>query len=816
MLSQNQNIRLGNDISNNNRRDNYKIIFTTIIYICIIPFILFLILQKNTNIIQKSFQANANEISNLNNAKERINNNNDIIIDINDIDEISTKMRKLESNSNISIRVEHQLDNSKYKNLTKFQEELKKYIDMLLEKIGKNFESISDLTSQNTQKNSRDIFYSEQEKQYFITKLKDNNYKGTWEYYPFNPYNTPNEENFEEFYKYNFTQMNALYYFTSTKYPFKVGEATNGTTFVNFKKEYHRSYKEDILSISVKNLEGKYIDNWINHFSFSKLSNLKTIVDEKRKKYYFRGQFQTSLSKGKLLSNQNSLRNSNNCPTLIEAEFPLAQVNIYILNINKTEPVKIIPTINNNNFSMVISSQCGFRMKIKAEKYSPGEYYYSTKVKKEIKKYFFMNIIVSFLNYFASICTSCALNKHQDTVTTFNVIGLSLNIAWHSYRSISDINIALNFVYYFQPLMLLAVLPLINFIIFDLRMLLLYWKINKRILSNRQFIVLRLRFFLIFYFLMFSSFFLVGSCYFDKILIWISAVFLWTPQIIHNIITYNKYNYPLIYIVAITLDRLMIPFYFRGNNNNFLNIKTDINFLIGISGYIFLTIFILYFQVLFGPRFMLSKKYKKKEIDFYRSKVELLKEKPDSGSEECIICLCPLFCSEINNKMNNSQNDINDSNDNKNENNIIENKSGNESIQNNVDIIDSNQREQNKEDNKNILNIANKKKSKMHKKMKIYENKVNPIIINYAYLNQKPKHKKKSQDKESYIAKIFFVIKVIFWDNLLFFYKYNKNLKNKKYMLLKCGHVYHTACIEKWFEMKKECPSCRSSIQNYV
>ena len=104
----------------------------------------------------------------------------------------------------------------------------------------------------------------------------------------------------------------------------------------------------------------------------------------------------------------------------------------------------------------------------------------------------------------------------------------------------------------------------------------------------------------------------------------------------------------------------------------------------------------------------------------------------------------------------------------------------------------------------------------MHKKMKIYENKVNPIIINYAYLNQKPKHKKKSQDKESYIAKIFFVIKVILWDNLLFFYKHNKNLKNKKYMLLKCGHVYHTACIEKWFEMKKECPSCRSSIQNYV
>ena len=632
IIPQNQNIRLNNNI-NNNRRDNYKIIFSTIIYVFIIPFIFFFIMQKNTNIIPKLFRVNTEDIINLDNSKEKMNNNNEIIIDINDIDKISNKMRNLESNANISIRVEHQLDNNKYKNATNLQEEIKKYINMILEKLGKNFESIGDTASENTEKYSREGFYSEQEKQYFISRLNYNNYKGTWEYYPFNPYNTPNEENFEEFYKYNFTQMNALYYFTSTKYPFKVGQATNGTTLVTFNKEYHRNYKEDTLTINVKNLEGKYIDNWISHFSFSKLSNLKRIVDANRKKYYFRGEFQTTLSKGKILSNQNSIRNNQNCPTLIEAEFPLAQVAVYILNMNKTEPVKIIPTINNNNFSMVISSQCGFRMKIKAEKYSQGEYYYSTEVRKELKKYFWMNIIVSLFNYFASICTSCALNKHQDTVSTVNVISLSLNIAWHSYRSLSDINLALNFYYYLVPLMILAVFPLINFIIFDLRMLLLYWKINKRILTNRQFIVLSL----IFYFLIFFSFFFVGSCYFDKIIILISAVFLWTPQIIHNIIAYNKYNYPLIYIVAITLDRFMIPFYFRGNNNNFLDVKTDINFIIAISGFIFLTIFILYLQLFLGPRFMLSKKYKKVEIDFYRSKAELLKEKPDSGSEECSV-----------------------------------------------------------------------------------------------------------------------------------------------------------------------------------
>ncbi len=26
--------------------------------------------------------------------------------------------------------------------------------------------------------------------------------------------------------------------------------------------------------------------------------------------------------------------------------------------------------------------------------------------------------------------------------------------------------------------------------------------------------------------------------------------------------------------------------------------------------------------------------------------------------------------------------------------------------------------------------------------------------------------------------------------------------------LLRCGHIYHTHCIYKWFQKKKECPLC--------
>ncbi|MBA3722303.1 MAG: E3 ubiquitin protein ligase [Parachlamydiaceae bacterium] len=29
-------------------------------------------------------------------------------------------------------------------------------------------------------------------------------------------------------------------------------------------------------------------------------------------------------------------------------------------------------------------------------------------------------------------------------------------------------------------------------------------------------------------------------------------------------------------------------------------------------------------------------------------------------------------------------------------------------------------------------------------------------------------------------------------------------------MKLKCGHIYHKACVEKWVELKEKCPSCKA------
>lgn len=789
----NQNFRTNNQISSR-RREFYKLLFSSIIYMFIIPFILFFLTNKHQN-----------------NLSYIIDNNNYVISNSKNNENINDKKRNL-NGENIYVKVEPQLSNRN--NLTAFEEEIKKYINSLLERFDKNLD-LNNLFIDNSQKYSKEYFYTQQEKQLFITKLTSNEYKGTWEYYPYNPYKSKDENNFENYYSKNFSDINKFFYFNSSKNIFKIGNDQSGIAYINFKKAYQKNTIQEALAITMKILEGKYFDNWMQHLSFTRLSSIKKFVDEERKRFYFRGEFTTSLSYGKILNNQNTLKNRITCPTLIEAEFPLSKSTLYLIYGNKTEPPKTIYSLDNKNFTMILSSLCGFRIKINAQIYNQNEDKLTQQIKKELTNYFWMNIIISILNFFVTTLVTCNLKKHQDTVTTFSNLCLSENIAWHFYKSVSDINLGLHFPFFFGSFLLMALFSLINFIGFDLRLLVLYWRINKRVLSNRQFINLRLKFFFIFYFFMFCTFISSGTLFFDKKIITISAALLWTPQIIHNIFRYNKYSYPLIYILMVTLDRMINPFYFRGFENNLLNIKTDKNFLTYVAGFILVNIIILYLQVFLGPRFMLGKKYQRVEMNFYRNKAQLLREKPNAVDEECTICLCPLFNNEeINNKVNNSKNIINENiGENSNREVKLENDLGKQSNNNTTDLMNSNQINQK---NNDILEIANKKKLKTAKKMNLYKNKVNPIIITGIHLNKKSKYRHKNKDTRSICTQIMFIIKSIFWNNLIFFYKYNPNLKNKKYMLIRCGHMFHTACLEKWFEMKKECPSCRASMEHYI
>jgi hypothetical protein len=257
---------------------------------------------------------------------------------------------------------------------------------------------------------------------------------------------------------------------------------------------------------------------------------------------------------------------------------------------------------------------------------------------------------------------------------------------------------------------------------------------------------------------------------------------MWTPQIIYNIINYNKYIYPFFYFIIASIERLFFGFYFRAYNQNFFSIKGDKIIIYILIIYFIINYIILFLQSFKGPRFFLSKKYIKEDFDFYKTKDELLEFSSNISNLECVICLQPIFCDDDETDDNNGKEKNNDDNNN----NI--NTDCNLSI-NEMSINDLNKEKKNME----INNLKQKKvnmSTKVKKKGKKFWN-------NFCY-NLKE------------------IINILFLEGFFKFYRISKNPQNKKYMKTPCNHAFHSLCLEKWLVRKKECPNCRHDLTGLI
>ena len=91
-------------------------------------------------------------------------------------------------------------------------------------------------------------------------------------------------------------------------------------------------------------------------------------------------------------------------------------------------------------------------------------------------------------------------------------------------------------------------------------------------------------------------------------------------------------------------------------------------------------------------------------------------------------------------------------------------------------------------------------------------NNKNIIYVNKIILkNKKVKRNKKICYIRNCLTKIGKFIKFIIIEILFHFYK-AKPIFYKPYILLQCGHTFHSVCLESWLGVKKECPICRASI----
>ena len=767
--------------NNNNRKDLIKFIFSAIINILIIVSIFLYLMKYNLSTNDSSYNIY---------KKQKKSVITDLRI-LDDDDFFNRVERKIIFNIKNAF----------------IEDEMKKYLNLLLENLGSGFDSFHNKII------SKEAYYLEKEKQIFFSRLIKNIYSGTWEYFPYIPDEDEKANNISKIVKF--------YYTNSSQKQFKIGSYKNGSVKFNFKKALEMTTKQEALALTMHNLEGNYNDNWIEHISYAKFNELSRIIDENNKLYSLKGEFVTTMAKGKIFKSKKKNNKKMECTTLVEIEFPLTYIILQTTLNNKSIPIKNISTINPSNFTMILSSTCGFRIKVKAEIYNDTKEYYETKEKVNYFSYF--SIFGSILYLIGASCLIYSLNNNENAISGISLECFCQNVAWHSYCGMTNINLGLSYPEYFIKFCLLALFPLLNFVIFDLCFLYFFWKIKKRVLNDRQFIKLRLKFFLIFYGLLLFSVFSISSFFTNKIYITVLFLFLWTPQIIHNIMSNNKYIYPTFYIFATTIDRLIYPLYFRGYKDNFTHLKSDKTLIIVLLIFILITIVILYLQAFLGARFMLTTKYQKKNIDFHKSKEELLQERPDCIKEECVICLSPLIGEETKNKNNDNKNTINNDDNKHIDDIIIQNEQGSE---HGTDTSSDNPTElkieqTNRSYNSRIdliqqqnINIKNNNDNK-----KILKNELHLCNNNNGSLsiNVKNTEKNKHNNNNNFSFKnIFIILKIIFIKSMFKFYKLKNNLEDKPYMLIACGHIFHTNCVEKWFDRKKECPNCRASMEEYL
>ena len=748
----------------NDNRDFIKFTFSAILNILIV-----------TALISYSikYRIKDNIIQNINNKTPKENLN----------------VRILDQDNFINRIERHIFYNSKNNNIV--ENEVKKYLEALLENLG-GFDSFRDIITGKINYIPKEAYFLQKQKQILLSRLVKNIYSGTWEYFPYT------QEEYEHN-KNHISNITKFYYLNSSQNIFKIGNYKNGTVNFSFKKAIEMITKKEALALTMKNLEGNYIDNWIQHISYDKVEDLNMTIDDQNKLYIIKGEFITNMVKGKLFANRRRNKINNRkivCGSFIELEFPLVNITLQTTLNDNTVILKNISTIDPRNFTMIISSSCGFRIKIK------GEIFDITKdskiTKKKINIFSYLCIIGSLLYLVGATSLTCSLNRNENAISVVSLDCYCQNLAWHSYCGITNINFGLIYSEYFGNFCMIALFSLVNFVVFDLRFLYFYWKIKRRVLNDRRFLRLRLRFFAIFYGLLILSFLSVSSFYMNWIYISILSIALWTPQIIHNIIDNNKYMYPTFYILSTTIDRMIYPLYFRGYGNNFFQLKNDLYLMAALLSLILISIIILYLQAIIGPRFMLPQKYQKNNTIFYKSREELLEESPDCIKEECVICLSPLI-------------EGNSNNDSKNSNlNVIINNKENEN-ENSVDSPTELKAETTSRTLNGNIEINNNNKNILKKELHIFKNNKDSLAIGV-----KNKQNHNHEDYNFSFKNIIKLMAMIFYKNMFKFYKFKTNKGNKNYMIIACGHIFHATCIEKWFDRKKECPSCRASMEEYL
>ena len=518
----------------------------------------------------------------------------------------------------------------------------------------------------------------------------------------------------------------------------------------------------EYLSFKIKINENNTINNWIFIFKSRRqtLFNIKTNITNNFNNFQ-KDHIKNNVSftfQNSSFSHFNSYINISYLSTIQRGKFfsrPYSQVYCYINYIVNFSIDKNAHSLKNE-----IKNITGYLYSRNCSEFTSMNFtlYKATLSKKSYLHVLLYSITSFLLGIFHIISTKLIFKKLDSSLVNTNAICLLTicqNILWNSYGCYCHFFLLLNYYNYRRYLGIVCLIDSLNFGFIEFP--LLYYLFSKRYAHLiTDVLVLRktiLQYCFAFYMVMLFTFIFVMKCYYSPPFILFTITITWIPQIIYNINYNNKVSFPLIYYIDIVLNRLFPSFYFNFFKDNFLGISINRNIVIICIIILVSSTLILYCQYIFGPKYFLPGLNELiPEFDMYKNEKELRKIVKDVDNLDCLICLAPIIIKNNEQQNINSYN-INATNNNETENLVINVKGDFEKINNN-------------------------------------NNCCNCEIFKIKLIGDESK----------------------FWN----FHEYNKNIYNKKFMITPCNHVFHTQCLEEWFKMKKECPKCRTEIDDEI
>ena len=370
--------------------------------------------------------------------------------------------------------------------------------------------------------------------------------------------------------------------------------------------------------------EGKYIDKYVKiNFTFYILENIEKLLNNNSIIILYNNNTKIDYSKTYFLKDNKREKIDKGNVTLILQKEDYSYASSYKKRImSQFYNVKLI--IESRELNVTINSIVN----------NNEEIYQNVRI------YSFILSILGLCEIFHILKLIMKINEHSEIANKLSILSISINCyhkviicIMHFYLSITITDEDMSYQFGVP-----TIIYFFGFTGFELKLLLLVFKIRHNGMGNQELYRKRLLcLYLLFYILLIIMVLNIRECLTNYSLILFVYSFAWLFQILYSMVTNSRPPMSRMYIICLSLGRLYIPLYIKGMDGNMFDLKPSyfkVYLLIIIT---FIEIIILFLQKSFGARTILPKKFRKQGFDYYRDKVNV--EQHVSKNPTCVICL---------------------------------------------------------------------------------------------------------------------------------------------------------------------------------